>query len=185
VSLCRAAVAIAGVALAATASAAEPAGCAAEPALGALDFWVGDWDVCVEGRGDGRDRVRTVLDGCAVTEEWTATDGSRGSSLFYYVVNEKQWKQVWVTDQALQPGGLKEKRLIARFADGGVRFQGEIALPDGRRILDRTTLRPVDGDAVSQRIEMSRDGGDHWSTTFDARYQRADVTAAERVDGCR
>ena len=89
--------------------------------------------------------VAKVLGGCAVTEEWTAADGSRGSSLFYYVVNEKQWKQVWVTDLALHPGGLKEKHLVARFADGGVRFQGEIALPDGRRILDRTTLHPANG----------------------------------------
>ena len=166
---------VGGLALAASAGAAanavEPQQCAAEPALAALDFWVGEWDVCEAGRLDGHDRVAKVLGGCAVTEEWTAADGSRGSSLFYYVVNEKQWKQVWVTDLALHPGGLKEKRLVARFADGGVRFQGEIALPDGRRILDRTTLRPASGARVSQRIEISRDGGDTWTTTFDAEYR--------------
>ncbi|MGZ5184747.1 MAG: hypothetical protein ACXWIG_00555 [Caldimonas sp.] len=158
--------------VAASASAAEDVrACAAEPALAQLDFWLGDWDVCVAGEWVGRDRVAKMLDGCAVSEEWTASDGTRGTSLFYYAAGERQWKQVWVTDRALVPGGLKEKHLVARFADGGVRFQGEIALPDGRRVLDRTTLRPAAGKSVSQRIEISRDGGDTWTTTFDAAYR--------------
>lgn len=158
--------------------AAEPRSCASDPALAQLDFWLGDWEVCVAGERAGHDRVSKILDGCAVAEEWTASDGSRGSSLFYYSASDKQWKQVWVTDLALHPGGLKEKHLIARFADGGVRFQGEIALPDGRRILDRTTLRPAANGSVSQRIEISSDGGESWATSFDAAYHRARVDAA-------
>lgn len=169
----RAGLALAGFIAAAPAGAAEPAACTGEAAFSALDFWVGDWDVCVDGRLAGHDRVAKVLDGCAVSEAWTDVDGSHGQSLFYYVVSEKQWKQVWVTDRALHPGGLKEKRLVARFADGGLRFQGEIALPDGRRLLDRTTLRPAPAASVTQRIEVSRDGGDTWTATFDARYRRA------------
>ncbi|MGZ5768024.1 MAG: hypothetical protein ACXWJ9_12540 [Caldimonas sp.] len=169
--------------VAASASAAEDVrACAAEPALAQLDFWVGDWDVYVGGERVGRDRVAKMLDGCAVSEEWTASDGTRGTSLFYYATGERQWKQVWVTDRALVPGGLKEKHLVARFADGGVRFQGEIALPDGRRVLDRTTLRPAAGKSVSQRIEISRDGGDTWTTTFDAAYRPRPVGTDESGD---
>jgi hypothetical protein len=158
---------------AASAHAVEPAACASEPAFATLDFWLGDWDVCVEGRLAGHDRVAKIVGGCAVTEAWTDIDGSQGTSLFYYSASEKMWKQVWVTDRALHPGGLKEKRLIARYGEGGVRFQGEIALPDGGRVLDRTTLRPAPNAAVTQRIEISRDGGDTWTATFDARYLRA------------
>jgi hypothetical protein len=159
-------------------TAAEPQSCASEPALARLDFWLGDWEVCSAGERVGRDRVGKILGGCAVSEEWTASDGSRGFSLFYWSASDRQWKQVWVTDRALLPGGLKEKHLIARFADGGVRFQGEIALPDGRRILDRTTLRPAANGSVSQRIEISRDGGESWTASFDATYRRARVDAA-------
>ena len=154
-----------------------PLACAAEPALAQLDFWLGDWEVCAGGERAGHDRVTKVEGGCAVREEWTASDGSRGESLFYYSAGEKLWKQVWVTDQALRPGGLKEKHLVARFADGGVRFQGEIALPDGRRVLDRTTLRPVATGRVGQLIEISRNGGEHWTATFDAEYRPASMAA--------
>lgn len=165
----------------------EPLACGAEPALAQLDFWLGDWEVCAAGERAGHDRVTKVLAGCAVREEWTGSDGSRGESLFYYAASEKLWKQVWVTDQALRPGGLKEKHLVARFADGGVRFQGEIALADGRRIFDRTTLRPLPAGKVGQRIEISRDGGEHWTPTFDAEYRPAPVgvPAAAAGPACR
>jgi hypothetical protein len=156
----------------------EPLACTAEPALAQLDFWLGEWEVCAGGERAGRDRVTKVLGGCAIREEWTASDGSRGESLFFYAASDRLWKQVWVTDQALRPGGLKEKHLIARFADGGVRFQGEIALADGRRVLDRTTLRPLATGKVGQRIEISRDGGEHWTPTFDAEYRPASVAAS-------
>lgn len=154
-------------------AAEEPLACNTEPALAQLDFWLGDWEVCAGGEHAGHDRVTQAQGGCAVREEWTASDGSRGESLFYYSASDRLWRQVWVTDQALRPGGLKEKHLIARFADGGVRFQGEIALADGRRVLDRTTLRPLAGGRVGQRIEISRDGGEQWTPTFDAEYRRA------------
>ena len=162
---------------------AAPETCASEPALAALDFWVGEWSVCTQGELAGHDRVGKILDGCAVSEEWTAADGSRGTGFFYYEASEKLWKQVWVTNQALLPGGLKEKRLVARFADGGVRFQGEIALPDGRRVLDRTTLRPAAQGRVTQRIEISRDGGDTWKAAFDAEYRP--LAAAAAPSPCR
>ncbi|MEO8526434.1 MAG: hypothetical protein ABI460_17040 [Caldimonas sp.] len=176
-------IALSSLAANAATAANQPLACSDEAALAQLDFWVGDWEVCVGGQRAGRDRVVRILDGCAITESWTGSDGSRGESLFYYSPSEKQWRQVWVTDQALRPGGLKEKHLIARSADGGTRFQGEIALPDGRRILDRTTLRPAANGSVSQRIEISRDGGESWTMSFDATYHRARVDAASAAGG--
>lgn len=162
--------------------------CAGEAALAQLDFWLGDWEVCTAGERAGHDHVVRILGGCAVTESWIASDGTRGESLFYYSASDRRWKQVWVTDQALRPGGLKEKHLIARFTDGGVRFQGEIELPDGRRILDRTTLRPLAAGRVGQRIEISRDGGEHWTSTFDAEYRTVPVAspaASAAQSACR
>lgn len=136
-----------------------------------LDFWLGDWEVWSAGRFAGTDRVSKIVGGCAVAENWTAADGSLGQGVFFYLPLEKRWKQVWISDVALRPGGLKEKSLILRFPDGGTRFQGEIALPDGRRILDRTTLRPMPSGSVYQRIEHSSDGGDRWTTDFEAEYR--------------
>jgi hypothetical protein len=147
----------------------SPTPCAHLPAGGALDFWIGDWDVFAGGRKAGENRIRKIVGGCAVTEESTDASGGRGFSLFYSDGNGT-WKQVWVTENPLAPGGLKEKTLLS--ADGGVRFQGEPRLPGGRTYLDRTTLTPLPGGEVRQLIEISTDGGKTWKATFDGRYVR-------------
>ena len=147
-----------------------PRACGAVPGFSTLDFWVGEWDVLVGEEQVGENTIEKVLDGCAVTELWRAAGGGEGRSLFYHVAATDTWKQVWVTARAAAPGGVKEKTLIERYDDGGVRFRGEITLPDGRTYLDRTTLTPLDGGRVRQHIEVSTDAGQSWRTTFDAVY---------------
>lgn len=53
-----------------------------------------------------------------------------------------------------------------------MRFQGEIALPDGTSYLDRTTLTLLETGDVRQLIEVSTDSGNHWRAVFDAIYRR-------------
>ena len=154
-------------------TAAQVPACASRPEFGWLDFWIGEWRVLVGEQQVGRNRISKVLDGCAVTEEWTDVRRRTGFSLFY-VAPAGGWRQVWVTDTALAPGGVKEKRLIARYPDGGLRFQGEI-VSDGSVVLDRTTLTPLPDGRVRQVIERSIDGGMTWTTGFDAMYVRADA----------
>ena len=158
-------------AFATTAAAQDMAGCGTDSTYAALDFWLGTWSVYVGDTLVGTNRITKVLRDCAVTEEWRDTGGGEGRSLFYVDPALHQWKQVWVTDAALQIGGLKEKHLIAR-PNGGVRFQGELRRPGGGLILDRTTLTPA-GAEVRQLIEISTDGGTTWRATFDARYRKA------------
>lgn len=149
-------------------------GCDADPAFHDMDFWLGEWKVTTaDGRLAGKDRVEKVLAGCGITETWTDVDGGAGRSLFFRAPGGEPWKQVWVTDQAKRVGGTKEKRLVERGADGSLRFQGELPLPSGGVLLDRTTLTPLGPTKVRQRIEISRDGGASWTTTFDAVYERA------------
>ena len=155
------------------AHAQTPAGCSGDTTYAALDFWVGNWRVYVGDTLVGTNRISKILKGCAVTEEWQDAMGSLGRSLFYVDPVLHQWKQVWVTEEARRVGGLKEKHLIARLPGGTVRFQGELRAPDGRNILDRTTLSPLAGGEVRQLIEVSRDGGTTWQATFDARYHRS------------
>lgn len=146
--------------------------CEGEPGFLRLDFWVGAWDVYVQERKVGTNRIEKILHGCAILEHWASTGGGEGKSLFYYNHVTGKWKQVWVTQTATRPGGLKEKELVEEFEDGGVRFQGEIPLQDGGTMLDRTTLTPLGNGRVRQVIETSRDGGKTWRAGFDAIYVR-------------
>lgn len=143
--------------------------CADTDGFDRLDFWVGEWDVLVDGRQVGSNRITKILSGCAVTEEWTGQGGSEGRSLFYYLAGSDEWKQVWVTNSATRTGGVKEKSLVAVLDDGSLRFQGRIPDASGTLWYDRTTLTPLDGGRVRQLIEISEDGV-AWQTTFDAVY---------------
>jgi len=146
-------------------------GCSDDSTYAALDFWVGTWRVYVGDTLVGANRISKVLQGCALVEEWQDARGASGQSLFYVEPALRQWKQVWVTETAHRVGGVKEKHLIARLPGGSVRFQGELRQPDGRVVLDRTTLSPLPGSEVRQLIEVSSDGGTSWRSTFDARYR--------------
>lgn len=148
-----------------------PPGCQADSAAHALDFWVGNWTVQVGGEHAGTNRIDAILGGCAITELWRDAGGGEGHSLFYYLPAQKEWRQVWVTPAALRPGGVKEKRQV-EFGGPGIRFQGTIALPDGRSYLDRTTLTPQADGTVRQLIEVSTDSGTTWRPTFDGIYDR-------------
>lgn len=138
--------------------------CRHSPRLHALDFWIGKWDVSQNGQLVGTNTVESTLEGCGILEHWRDVKGGEGTSLFYFNPNESLWKQVWITNQALKLGGIKEKIEDTDYtASGRIRFLGQ----------DRTTLtREADGK-VRQLIETPTDGGRTWVTTFDAIYQRS------------
>ena len=160
--------------LLATATAAQDAGRPAatcDAANQPLAFWIGDWDVYADGKLDGRSSIENTLGGCAVLERWDDASGFKGMSLFYFEPHTHQWKQVWVTDHALAPGGTKEKVMLYA-SDDLVRFQGSVWAAHERMLLDRTTLKKLADNRVSQVIEISKDGGATWTKSYDALYRR-------------
>jgi hypothetical protein len=158
------------------ASPAARAACGDEPRLHALDFWLGHWDVTAGGEPSGKNDIEAILGGCAVTEHWLDVEGNAGLSLFWYDRNADRWKQVWVTEQALLPGGAKEKTEVRELTSPTqVRFQGRYpGRGPGVVIDDRTTLTREAGNRVRQLIEVSKDGGKTWVSVFDAEYRRVD-----------
>ena len=144
------------------------------PSYHLLDFWVGDWNVYVGDEQVGHNRIERALHGCAIFEHWAGRGGNEGKSLFF-VSDDGTWKQVWVTEWANRPGGVKEKAMIDIAPGEGVRFQGKLQHPDVGEWPDRTTLKPLENGAVRQLVETSADNGNTWKTTFDAIYRRANA----------
>lgn len=147
-----------------------------------LAFWLGRWDVYVDGKLDGHNVIESALHDCEVIEHWDDVSGMQGMSLFYFEPHAHQWKQVWVTDRTFSPGGVKEKALVYSSPDE-VRFQGTVWLDSERMILDRTTLRKLDHGLVSQLIEYSKDGGSTWIKSYDAIYRPAAPKQAKKSTG--
>ncbi|MHC4947417.1 MAG: tetratricopeptide repeat protein [Planctomycetota bacterium] len=137
----------------------------AAPPEKALHFWVGEWDVYTEkGVQAGVSSITLRDNGRVVYEKWTSTRGGGGESFNYFEPVSRVWKQVWVDGD----GNVLE--MAGTFADGALRFEGTELHRDGRTVMHRTTLTPLDGGRVRQRIENSSDDGATWRVAYSFIY---------------
>jgi hypothetical protein len=159
-----AALLLALAALAERAAAAPPAsGPCAAAAHRQLDFWVGDWDaydVGDEARPAARARVDVILDGCALHEVYTGTNGLHGESFSLYDASRELWHQSWVTNR----GQLLV--IEGRLQGDAVRLQGQSLGPDGKPLAIRALWKRQGAD-VRETAETSSDGGKTWTGLFD------------------
>ena len=132
-----------------------------------FDFWLGEWDVYDENKQlVGHNHIFTVLEGCALSENWSSVAGSPGKSYSFYDVAENKWHQTWVD----QSGG-------ALYLDGGL-VDGKMimsgARPDGKggSRIERLSWTPLSDGRVRQHWQSSSDKGATWDEVFDGYYQR-------------
>lgn len=134
-----------------------------------FDFWVGDWDVHVNGKPAGRNRIERLLDGCALMEHWEGAGGSRGVSLNMYSPADGLWHQTWVDGQGgrLALSGTWDEQTSTMTLSGTTppRSGG----PPVRQQI-AWTRRP-DG-SVRQHWRFSTDGGQTWTDAFDGIYTK-------------
>jgi len=141
--------------------------CRSLPEYRLLNFWLGDWDVYEGNQKVGTNKIESILNSCAVIENWKDLNGGEGKSFFYFDLSDKVWKQVWVTDH----GYMKEKMEQPSSTKAEVTFQGEVFNANGKKVLDRTRLI-LQPNGVRQIIEQSEDVGKTWKVIFDAIYKR-------------
>lgn len=92
-----------------------------------FDFWLGDWNVTTLAGGTGStNQIRSGLDGCLVSESWTAANGVRGRSINAYDRDLDQWHQTWVSSQ---PGG--HLRMAGGLVADTMLLRGERITPSG------------------------------------------------------
>lgn len=143
-----------------------PKGCT-PPEHRQFDFWIGEWDVANPGgKPAGRNRIESILGGCALRETWTGTGGSHGTSYNAWDRQRRRWHQTWIDD-----GGLV-LRLEGGFADGRMVLQGETLDSTASAVLNRITWQETGPGAVRQLWEVSSDGGKTWGVAFDGRYRK-------------
>lgn len=134
----------------------------------AFDFWLGRWVVRDStGTQVGTSRITAVARGCGILEEWSGTDGSRGTSLNYYDAVTDRWHQEWVGNSGLLlhlAGGLKDGAMVL----AGTRKR------DGDTVLDRIRWRKLSDGRVRQEWRTSTDGGETWDLSFVGFYEPAD-----------
>ena len=142
------------------------------PESKALDFWVGEWELSFAGP-DGkpvksRNRVRKILDGCAVLEEFEGPPGTplKGHSVSTYDRATKQWKQTWVDNTA------SYLDFVGTTDGGDMAFAREVER-QGRKIRQRMVFRDVRRDSLKWLWQRSDDEGRTWTTQWEIAYRRA------------
>ncbi|HJP85872.1 MAG TPA: hypothetical protein VJ852_07785 [Gemmatimonadaceae bacterium] len=153
------------------AQAAKTSPCAADSSFQRLAFWVGDWAVYDStGKRYAAQRVRRVVEDCAITAEWTGPVGDKGISISSYDVGSHDWKQVYVSNQVPSPLGVQLRKSDPTYDGPGIRFVALLDPPTENTSRLRITLLPV-GDRVEELFESSADGGATWRMVFKAEHR--------------
>jgi hypothetical protein len=148
----------------------EPgAACQASP-YRQFDFWLGIWQVSVNGGPPASaSQITGALDGCAVLEHWHGAGGGEGRSLNVYDASDGRWHQHWVENSGFFP-----LRLDGGLSHGEMVMQGSYPDPfgSGTVFTDRYSWSRLPNHDVRQAVQQSLDGGATFGpVTFDGRYQ--------------
>ena len=132
-----------------------------------FDFWLGAWNVFnPQGQQAGTSLIESVSEGCGILEQWTNRGGTTGTSLNFYDSWTGKWHQYW-----MGPTGAAT-RYEGVYEDGALRYYGERASNEGKKILLRLTFFDVDENTVRQFAEQSMDEGKTWTVSYDFKYVR-------------
>jgi hypothetical protein len=144
---------------------APPSPCASADAH-QFDFWIGTWTVTEAGSPAGTNRIEQILDGCALLENWTGTEGSAGKSLNFFDHADGLWHQTWID----RTGGALF--LSGKFENGAMRLMGERPATAKRPAMrHRITWTTLPGGQVRQLWESSPTPKEQWTVVFDGLYQ--------------
>ena len=150
----------------AVAAEAQTTGSVAAPSCSAdeyrqFDFWLGEWDVTQNGKTAGRNSIRSILNGCAISEEWSGTGGFKGNSLNFYNVDTKRWHQTWIDSRG------QSLALEGRLEAGSMVLE---SAPVERAPRHRITWKPMADKTVRQLWQVQDAPGGDWRTLFDGKY---------------
>ncbi|MEO1033542.1 MAG: hypothetical protein AAFX55_19300 [Bacteroidota bacterium] len=128
-----------------------------------FDFWIGEWDVYVQGQKVAESSITHTNGACGILENWRPTNSNGGNSISYYDTADQKWKQNWVAN-----GGVSHYEEPEDYTYGNMQL---IAKGDGVwykmiYIHDKTE------DTVRQTMKSSTDEGKAWTKVFDGLYKR-------------
>jgi hypothetical protein len=146
--------------------------CTADSSYQRLAFWVGDWDVYDStGAYYAMQRVRAVINECAITAEWTSSGGNKGIGLSAFDLKTREWKQVYVSNQVPFRSGVNLRTSDPTYIGPGIRFIPLLGPTAGNPVQTRVTIMPLSGHRALQEFEDSRDGGKTWQVVFKAEHR--------------
>ena len=128
-----------------------------------FDFWVGEWDVYIQGQKIAESSITNTNGNCGILENWRPTNSNGGNSISYYDPADKKWKQNWVAG-----GSVSHYEEPENYSDGDIQL---IAKGNNNWFRMIWTYNKID-DTVRQTQESSTDEGKTWTMGFYGLYKR-------------
>lgn len=133
-----------------------------------FDFWLGEWDVFVNGNKVGENSITMAKGGCAIHESYTTARLYAGQSINFFDPVDQLWHQHWVGS-----GGDVYNYLETKREEGLLQFESKFKAPGSDNItLSRLTFTLQEDGTVRQLFESSSDNGKTWSSAFDGIYKK-------------
>jgi hypothetical protein len=145
-----------------------PATCESDPRYAEFDFWLGHWDVFVDGKKAGTNTITREEGGCLVLEKWTDVAGGTGQSYNFFNPDTEQWRQVWVSRNITidYTGGLTD--------DGSMELTGKITyFQNGKSLEFMGRWTPQDDGTVRQYFEQYDEDAGAMVPVFTGIYHRS------------
>jgi hypothetical protein len=125
----------------------------------------------------GSNHVVSVLNGCAVQENFTATGGTNGAtwsgkSHSTWVASEKRWRQTWVDDSGSYlafTGGMQAGEMV---------LVGEPRPNGANGKVMRMVFGEIGPSHIAWRWEASTDGEKTWRPMMTIEYTRVGAATA-------
>jgi tetratricopeptide (TPR) repeat protein len=145
--------------------------CSKEPRNHDFDFWIGDWECYRTGTKvlSGYSHVESMAGGCAILENYTATQAYTGKSFNFYDTATGKWEQEWIGS-----GGSSDRQHFynGEYKNGTMHFTYETKNPGGDKISGTFIFYNINQDSVRQYQDVTDSTGKIISVTYDLTYLR-------------
>jgi tetratricopeptide (TPR) repeat protein len=145
--------------------------CSREPRNHDFDFWIGDWNCYRTGTQilSGSSHVEAMAGGCAILENYTATQAYSGKSFNFYDTIRGKWEQDWIGS-----GGLVDRQRYynGEYKNGAMHFNYEVTNTNGSNTKGTFIFYNISKDSVRQYQDVTDDNGKIISVTYDLTYVR-------------
>ena len=135
----------------------------------AFDFWLGDWTVYGE---DGKVLGKNIIlkdpnySNCVITEAWSGTGISRGTSYNYFNRSDKTWNQVWIDNSGFSLT-LKGNRV-----GNSMVLKSELVTGQKGKYYNQITWQLNEDESVTQTWELFDEQGKMIQQAFKGIYKK-------------
>jgi tetratricopeptide (TPR) repeat protein len=145
--------------------------CSKEPRNHDFDFWIGDWNCYRTGTQilSGTSHVEAMAGGCAILENYTATQAYTGKSFNFYDTITGKWEQDWIGS-----GGPSDRQRYynGEYKNGNMHFTYETTNTNGAKTKGTFIFYHISQDSVRQYQDVTDNSGKIISVTYDLTYLR-------------